>query len=35
MAVDPDGREQLVKGLKLRAGGSYVLELGDRWQHAR
>jgi hypothetical protein len=35
LAVDPDGREQLVKGLKLKAGGKYVLELGDRWQQTR
>lgn len=36
LVVDPDGREQLVKGLKLAPGGKYVLELVDEgWQLPR
>jgi hypothetical protein len=36
LAVDPDGREQLIKGLRLKAGGRYALQLEDGgWQLAR
>lgn len=35
LAVDPDGREQLVQGLGLKAGGKYRLELRDDWAMAR
>jgi hypothetical protein len=35
LATDHDGREQLVKGLHVKAGGKYVLELRDDWTQAR
>ncbi len=31
-AVDREGREQHIAGLKLRGGGEYVLELADGWR---
>ncbi|HEX4474113.1 MAG TPA: hypothetical protein VH142_03480 [Polyangiaceae bacterium] len=31
LAVDPDKREELVKGIRVHAGGRYVLEIGDTW----
>ena len=35
LAVDHDGREELVKGLRLSAGRKYVLELGSDFRMAR
>jgi hypothetical protein len=35
LAIDPDRREQLVKGLRLKPGGKYTLLLGDAWALAR
>jgi hypothetical protein len=35
LVVDPDQREQLIKGLKISAGGKYVLEVGSDWTQAR
>jgi len=35
LALDPDQREQLVKGLRLKPGGKYTLELVDNWALAR
>jgi hypothetical protein len=33
--VDAEGREQLVKGLRLNAGTRYVLEVGSAWRMGR
>jgi hypothetical protein len=35
LVLDKGGREQLVKGLKLKAGGKYVLEIGSDWTMGR
>jgi hypothetical protein len=35
LVVDRDHREQLVKHLRLHAGGKYVLEIGTAWAIAR
>lgn len=35
LAVDHDKREQLVRGLRLKAGGRYSLSLVDSWAQAR
>jgi hypothetical protein len=35
LAVDHDKRELLVKGLRLKPGGKYTLELADGWAQAR
>ncbi len=35
LAVDPDKREELVKGIRVHAGGRYVLEIGDSWALTR
>lgn len=35
LAVDPDKREELVKGIRVHAGGRYVLEIGDAWALTR
>jgi hypothetical protein len=35
LVVDNGGREQLVKGLRLKAGGRYVLEIGSDWTMGR
>jgi hypothetical protein len=35
LVTDKDNREQLVKGLRVKAGGKYVLEIGDAWAQAR
>jgi hypothetical protein len=35
LVIDPDQREQLVKGLKIAAGGKYTLEVGTDWTQAR
>jgi hypothetical protein len=35
LVFDKGGREQLVKGLKLKAGGRYVLEIGSGWAMGR
>jgi hypothetical protein len=35
IVVDPDQREQLVKALRLQAGGRYTLEIGSKWSQAR
>jgi hypothetical protein len=35
LLVDPNGREQLVKSLRLQPGGRYVLEAGSGWRLAR
>jgi hypothetical protein len=35
LVIDKGGREQLVKGLKLKAGARYVLEIGSDWTMAK
>lgn len=35
LVTDADNREQLVKRLNVKAGGKYVLEIGDNWTLAR
>ncbi len=35
LAVAHDHREQLVKGIELRSGGKYKLEIGDAWAMGR
>jgi hypothetical protein len=35
LVTDVDNREQLVKGLKLKPGAKYVLEIGTDWTQAR
>jgi hypothetical protein len=35
LVTDADNREQLVKHLNVKAGGKYVLEIGNNWTLAR
>jgi hypothetical protein len=35
LVVDKGGREQLIKGLKMKPGGRYVLEIGSDWTMGR
>jgi predicted nucleic acid-binding Zn-ribbon protein len=35
LVTDVDNREQLVKRLNVKAGGKYLLEVGDNWTQAR
>jgi len=35
LVIDKGGREQLVKGLRMKPGGRYVLEIGSDWTLGR
>lgn len=35
LVVDKGGREQLVKGLRIKPGGRYILEIGSDWTMGR
>lgn len=35
LVVDKGGREQLIKGLRMKPGGRYVLEIGSDWTMGR
>ena len=35
LVIDKGGREQLIKGLRMKPGGRYVLEIGSDWTMGR